>query len=254
MAYVTLNDRQIFYTVQEGSPEKPTVLLIHGAGGRHTDWPAKVRFIPDTTVYALDLPGHAKSDHPGCDTIDAYTDIMVAFIEAFGLENVYVAGHSMGGAIAMTLALRGIPQITGLILVCTSARLRVGDAILGNIMTHYRKAIDFIMKYAWAPNAHPMKIGFAKRLLMETTPEVLYGDYSACNQFDVVEQVSQISLPTLVVSGTADQMTPAKFGQRLADSIVGAQFETITGGGHFLGQEFPDKLAAVINKFVLQAS
>ena len=150
----------------------------------------------------------------------------------------------------MTLALRGLSQLTGLVLVCTSARLRVGDAILGNILPNFRKAIDIIVKYSWAPNAHPMKIGFAKRLLMETTPEVLHGDFSACNQFDVVDQVSQIRLATLVISGTADQMTPAKFGQRLADSIPDAKFETITGGGHFLGQEYPDKLASIIKKFV----
>ena len=254
MSYLNIEQQKLYYTHHASQPKEPTLVLIHGAGGRHTDWPAKVRFLTNASTYALDLPGHAKSDKPGRDTIDGYANDVLEFIRSHELQNVVLVGHSMGGAIAQTLALRQVPELSGLILVGTSARLRVGDAILNNIMTNFRKAIDIIMKYSWAVNTQPLLVGFARRLLSETEPTVLYGDFAACNQFNVVGQLGAIELPTLVISGSADQMTPAKFGQRLADEIPDAKFVIIQGGGHFLGLEHPDKLAAEIEKFVANLS
>ncbi len=250
MPYVTLNDQQVFYNVQEGLPERPTLVLVHGAGGRHIDWPNKVRFLPNTTVYALDLPGHAQSDKPGRDTIDAYADDIETFIQALGLDNVVIVGHSMGGAIGQTLALRGTPQVTGLVLVGTSARLRVGAAILDNILPDFRKALKIIFKYAWSAQARPVQVGLAKRLMAENGPEVVHGDFTACNNFDVRDRLGEIKVPTLVISGSEDQMTPAKFGQALAAGIPDAGYVEIFRTGHFLMQEEPDLVAIEIEKFV----
>lgn len=253
MPYLAIKEQQIYYTHQSGPAERPTLMLIHGAGGRHTDWPAKVRFLSNTSTYALDLPGHAKSDKPGRDTIDDYADDVLAFIQAQNLQNVVLVGHSMGGAIAQTMALRQIPALAGLILVATSARLRVSKAILDNIMPNFQKAVDTIMTYAWEVNTQPLTRGFARRLLAETDPKVLHGDFRACNSFDLIGQLGSINLPTLVISGTADQMTPAKFGRRLADEIPEAKFALIQRGGHFLSQEYPDQLAAEIKRFLDQS-
>jgi pimeloyl-ACP methyl ester carboxylesterase len=250
MPYITLNHQKIFYSHQPGPAERPTLLLIHGAGGRHLDWPAKVRFLPETTVYALDLPGHAQSEGPGRDTIDAYADDVAAFMEAVGLERVVLVGHSMGGAIALTLALRRTPQVVGLVLVGTSARLRVGEIILDNILPNFPKALDLIFKFAWSSQARPVQVGLAKRLMRENGPEVVYGDFWACHHFDVRARLGEITLPTLVLSGAADQMTPAKFGQALAAGIPGAKFVVIDRVGHFLMQEAPERVAGEIKQFL----
>ncbi|MCA9959366.1 MAG: alpha/beta fold hydrolase, partial [Anaerolineales bacterium] len=62
----------MFYTQQRGPEDKPALLLVHGAGGTHLDWPAELRRLPNTAVYTLDLPGHGRSALPGYDTVTAY--------------------------------------------------------------------------------------------------------------------------------------------------------------------------------------
>ena len=253
MPNITINDQKIFYAHQPGPSDRPTLLLIHGAGGRHIDWPNKVRFLPETTVYTLDLPGHAGSDKPGRTTIEAYAADVAAFIEALGLRRMVLVGHSMGGAIAQTLALWDTPQVIGLVLVGTSARLRVGPLILDNILPNYRQAVDLISKFGWSNQARPVQVGLAKRLLAETGPEVLHGDFMACHHFDVRDRLAKINLPTLVISGAEDQMTPAKFGRALAEGLPQAKFVIIDGAGHFLMQEAPDQVALEISRFLAEA-
>ncbi len=85
---------------------RPALVLIHGAGGTHLHWPAELRMLDSTAVYALDLPAHGKSAPPGRTSIEEYADDIAAFVEALGLEHVVLVGHSMGGAIAQTIGLR----------------------------------------------------------------------------------------------------------------------------------------------------
>lgn len=250
MPYAAINSQNIFYTHQPGPAGRPALLLIHGAGGRHLDWPAKLRYLPETTVYALDLPGHAGSAGPGRDSIEAYADEVAAFIEAMGLARVVLVGHSMGGAIALTLALRQMPPVVGLVLVGTSARLRVGEIILDNILSDFSQALELIFKFAWSDQARPVQVALAKRLMREIGPEVVYGDFLACHHFDARERLGEIALPSLVLSGAADRMTPAKFGQALAAGIPGARSVVIDRVGHFLMQEAPERVAGEIERFL----
>lgn len=245
-----LTPQKIFTTHQPGPTDRPALLLIHGAGGRHLDWPARLRYLPETTVYALDLPGHAGSAGPGRDSIEAYADEVAAFIEAVGLARVVLVGHSMGGAIALTLALRQMPPVVGLVLVGTSARLRVGEIILDNILPDFPKALELIFKFAWSDQARPVQVALAKRLMREIGPKVVYGDFLACHHFDARERLGEIALPSLVLSGAADRMTPAKFGQALAAGIPGAKSVVIDRVGHFLMQETPERVAREIERFL----
>jgi pimeloyl-ACP methyl ester carboxylesterase len=252
MPHLILNGQKIFYTHQPGPPERPALLLIHGAGGRHIDWPRQVRFWPGAPIYSLDLPGHAGSDPPGRASIEAYADDVAAFRQALGLDRVILIGHSMGGAIAQTLALRQLPAVAGLGLVGCSARLRVGPMILDNIGPNYQQAVDLIMKFAWSRYARPVQVSLAKRLLAETGPTVLYGDFMACHHFDSRARLAEIKVPALVLSGAEDQMTPAKFGQALAEALPHGRFVVIERAGHFVMQEAPDRVAREIGKFVVE--
>lgn len=254
MPTLTINQQRIFYTYQDGSDDKPALLLVHGAGGRHIDWPSKVRHLPNIRVVALDLPGHAQSDQPGRTSIDAYADDVQAVIEKLALEKVVVAGHSMGGAITQSLALRGLPQLSGIILLSTGAKLRVSPAILDNIVPNFNTAINIITQYAWSKNARPVLVGLSKRLMAETAPQVLHGDFSACNAFELTGRLQYIHLPTLVLVGSADRMTPPKYNRYLADEIPQAKYIEIDGAGHFVAQEKPDRVASEIAQFLTEIS
>ena len=81
-------------------------------------------------------------------------------------------------------------------------------------------------------------------------PPVLLGDFVACDRFDVRDRLPSIAIPTLVVVGDQDVMTPPKHVAFLADHIPGARLHTVPGAGHMLPVEAPAPLAALLRPFL----
>ena len=243
MSTILVQQQQIFYTAGPAGAG-PHLLLVHGAGGSHRDWPEQLRQRPN--VLAIDLPGHHLSALPGRTTVNDYATFVIDFIHQLGLQQVVVAGHSMGGAIAQTIGLLRPEAVMGLIMVGSGARLRVHEAILGQILSNLAGAVDFITANEWAPDTPSELKRSGREQLLANDPTVMYHDYTACNQFDLITQLDQIRLPTLVISGTADRMTPLKYGQFLADHIPKAKFAIIEGGGHKMALEQPESITHTI--------
>src|SRR4030065_234274 len=114
---------------------RPPLVFIHGAGGTHLHWPPQVRRLHGQRVFALDLPGHGKSSGVGSQNIADYAKAAVDFLDAARLNAAVFVGHSMGSAIALTLALDFPKRVLGLGLVGSGARLRVAREILDNAGT-----------------------------------------------------------------------------------------------------------------------
>ena len=113
MPYTTVASERVFYARRSAlSPEAPDLILVHGAGGNHQHWGAAVRNLRSANVYALDLPGHGRSSGNGRTAIADYAAFVVGFMDALGLQKAVIAGHSMGGAIATTMALE-LPATCG---------------------------------------------------------------------------------------------------------------------------------------------
>lgn len=223
-----------------------TVIYIHGAGGSHLDWSPELRRLPQANAIALDLPAHGKSHPPHRTTIADYADDVVAFINALSLGRVILAGHSMGGAIAQHIALSYPNQVAGLMLIGTGAKLAVHPDILNRVMTDYEAVADLLAGWLWGGDVDDATKAITRAQLLKTPPEVTYGDYLACNSFDIRTQLNYITAPTLVISGTHDKMTPLKYGQFLADNIPNARLAVIDGAGHMLGLEQPPKVATIV--------
>lgn len=255
MPTITIYDAQSIFFAYNQVVERdyPSLVLVHGAGGTHLHWPAELRTMKSTAVYTLDLPGHGKSDPPGRSSIDAYADDLFAFIDELGLEDVIVAGHSMGGAIAQMIGLRNPTWLRGLILLGTSARLPVTNLILDGLLSDFSHTVSFIMKMCWSgPYIQAIRIALAGREMRRIEPDVVHGDFLACNEFDVRNRLGEISVPTLVISGSDDKMTPNRFGQALAHQIANAQFKTIPQSGHLMALEYPLEVTRVMENFVVQ--
>ena len=103
------------------------------------NWPPQLRRLAGMTVYALDLPGHGNSPGSGLQSIEAYRDSVFAFAEALNLPRSVVAGHSMGGAIALDMALQAPKRLAGLILLGTSDRLPVSKRLMDELETSLRR-------------------------------------------------------------------------------------------------------------------
>ncbi len=250
MPLVTTGHQQIYYELFGKPADKPVLLLVHGAGGSHLDWPAELRHLPGTAVITIDLPGHGRSSPPSRATIAAYTDDVQAFMEALALARVIVAGHSLGGAIAQELAIRRSPQVAGLVLIGTGAKLRVSPALLEMLETDFATAVAAVPQYAFAPDAPDSLRQAHQSRLAQNDASVVYGDFAACDAFDVRAQLGQINVPTLVISGSEDVMTPPKYGRYLADHIPHATFTLIENAGHMLALEQPKRVTAVIRQFL----
>lgn len=253
MPTITLNHspHRLFYALHH-SPAAGhlNLLLLHGAGGTHLDWPAAIRRLPGVTVYALDLPGHGRSQLPGCHTVAEYAAVVGRFMAQQQLSRVVLVGHSMGGAVALRLALDAAPGIVGLVLAGTGARLRVAPAILDGILSDYAAVADLLVNAYWQPDTPPAIKERSKQNLLAVDPTVALGDFEACNTFDVRGQLGQIQLPTLVIGSDADPLTPLKYSQYLAAEIPHARLVTLPAAGHMLLLSQPTAAATAITAFL----
>jgi pimeloyl-ACP methyl ester carboxylesterase len=230
-----------------GAPGPPLV-LVHGAGGTLAHWPRALRELAGRRVVALDLPGHGASPPPAAASIRDAARAVLDLADALGVARFVAAGHSMGGAIALALALEHPDRIAGLVLVGTGARLRVAPAVLeatasGPVSADAAAAIAASSFGAGAPA--PLVAGYA-RDLAGTAPGVLHGDLAACDRFDAMDRLAAIACPALVACGDEDRLTPPKYARYLAEGIPGARLVVLAGAGHLAPLERPDACAAAV--------
>jgi len=251
-------DQQAIYYTRQAPREKhrhrrenlPAVILIHGAGGSHLDWPPQLRRIPGAMVYAIDLPGHGRSAGGGRSTIENYASDVYAFITYLGQEQVVLVGHSMGGAIVQIVTLEHPNAINGQILISTGTRLRVREEFRIGIKADFPATVDLLNRYLWADDTPEAIKEFSRETMLAQNPEVTLYDYEACNRFDVTERLAEMTVPTLVICGTHDQMTPLKYNRYLSQNIPGARLEIIEGAGHMVTLEHPLAVSKTIQTFL----
>jgi pimeloyl-ACP methyl ester carboxylesterase len=244
----------IYYHFHEGSPEgqRPSVILIHGAGGTHLSWPSELRRLPGCRVYAPDLPGHGKSGGCGMQSIAAYSEAIVQWLARCELYSAVFVGHSMGSAICLALALDYPEHVLALALVGAGARLRVSPELLDLTCnpTTFQGAVEMVTRLSYHPQAPAQLVNLACRRMAATRPSVLHGDFLACDVFDEMERIGQIRQPTLVVCGNEDRMTPVRYAQFLAASIPSASIKVIPEAGHMVMLENPHAVAASLVEFL----
>ncbi len=226
------------------------LLLLHGAGGSHLDWPLEIQRLDGTSVYAIDLPGHGRSEGSGRNTIADYANDVIQLIDNLSLKQIVVGGYSMGGAVALEIGLRRIQAVSGLVLISTGAYLPVGESILNLISSDYPKATDLIVKLSWSRDAPELLTTRAKERLLDNDPQTTFRDFSACNCFNVAKKIESMDRPTLVVSGSTDRMVPPQCGQTLVELLPNARLVEIDGGSHMVFLEKPVVIAAVIANFL----
>jgi pimeloyl-ACP methyl ester carboxylesterase len=253
MPIVYVDGKQIrYWTGRKGLLEgRETVLFIHGAGGGLYTWSyQKVFFEKEFNPILIELPGHGESEGEGEQEIGKYAGHVLSFIKALGPQQVFLVGHSMGGAIVQTLALTHPEVIKGIVLVGTGTRLKVLPMILEGIRNNFAETIPKINQFAFSPKAPSDLIEKGVSLMLQCKAEILYGDFLACDRFDLMKEVEKIVLPTLILCGEDDQLTPVKYSQFLQSRIKGSKLEVLPNAGHMVmmesAQAFNEKIRAFI--------
>lgn len=244
----------IYYFQHRGNDSyKPPVVLIHGAGGSHLHWPAPVRRLNGYPVYALDLPGHGKSEGRGQQTIAAYAESILKWMRAIDLRQAIFVGHSMGGAVALSLGINSPDHVIGLGLVGSGAKLKIAPVLLDTASREesFPTTIETIIEWAFGPQADSRLTELAAKRMAEIRPSVLHSDFVACNAFNVMDSLQNLSAPTFIICGENDQLTPPRYSQYLADHIPNAKITIIPEAGHMVQLEKPEQVAAAIQGFII---
>lgn len=229
--------------------DSPVVLLVHGAAGTRLDWSAELRHLR-AGVIALDLPGHGKSPLPGRTSVADYAADVVALLDALNIPRAVIVGHSMGGAIAQTLALDYPTRAQGIALIGSGAKLPIHPDILKFALTDQAAAARLINGWSWftAPDARPESY----EALLAVHPQVMHGDFTACAAFDSRPRLGDLRAPTLIIGAANDQMMPPKFSQFLHDKIAGSTLVMVENAGHKLILEQPGIVAQAVQNWLDQ--
>src|SRR5579859_1232420 len=238
---------EIFYASRGQAAH--VVLCVHGAGGNHAHWNAVlVALASSARVITLDLPGHGRSPGAGRQQIAAYAAAALALLDALQIGQATVIGHSMGGAIALQMALDQPERVCGIGLVASGARLRVLPALLTGLAEQPVEAIDMLVATAYASHAAPALRERARREYLGCAAGVVEGDFVACDQFDVRDRLGELHGPCVVVTGAEDRLTPPRSAERLAAAIAHARLHIIAAAGHMVMIEQPAATATALRQ------
>ncbi len=240
-----------YFTHEEQNLKRPPVILIHGAGGTHLDWPPQIRRLDGQPLFALDLPGHGKSEGVGRQQIGEYAADILRFMDALKLTAAVLVGHSMGAAIALTLAIEEPGRLLGLALLGASYQLRVSPSILdaASRTSSSRAAVHMVTEAAYSPRMDARFKELAELRMAQTRQPVFYGDFLACDSFNVLERLGRISTHTLVIGAIHDILTPLWCSATLAEHIPGARLQEIPFAGHMVMLEQPERVAFALSAF-----
>ena len=245
-----------YQAYQADDRRRQPVVLIHGAGGDHLSWPTQLRRLPGYRVYAPDLPGHGKSKGHGLQRVDKFGELIMKWANELGFTKFFLCGHSMGGAISLWLAIYYPDLVQGMILMGTGATLPVNLSLIEELANPkgISTAVDNICRWSFSPKADPRLIESVKKQMLKSRPTVLSSDFRACDAYDLSEKLDQVQIPTLILVGEEDKMTPLRFSEELASGIAEAILEVIPGAGHMVGLEKSKAVAERVLSFLEEVS
>lgn len=250
MATIKVLGVEMFFAINRPLEARGSLVFIHGAGGDHSLWNQQMAGLPSGfTGYAVDLPGHNQSAGQPVNDVGKYAEVVAEFIRGVDAPRpVYLVGQSMGSAIALTVALKTSGVIDGLVLIAAGAKMRVAPALLEALAAG--RSDPAFMKMSFSPQTDPGLVEEFMAGQAEVPINTFYQDFLACSVFDVSQEVERITLPTLVIVGLDDRMTPVKLAHYLHDNIKGSKLETLEKAGHMPMVERPQELNEVITAFV----
>src|SRR5512141_568348 len=227
------------------STSLPAVVFVHGAQQDHSVWILQSRYLAHHGfgVLAVDLPGHGRSAGPTLRSVEAMADWLVALLDAAGVGQSALVGHSMGSLIALEAASRHPQRVAKSALVGTAFPMKVGDELLSATQDDEPAAIDMIN--IWSHSGYAQKpsnpgpgfwvVGQNKRLMERMRPGVLHTDFAACNAYATgLAAAASVRCPVLFVLGRRDAMTPLKAAAALRQAIPHAQVAEVAASGHAL--------------------
>jgi 3-oxoadipate enol-lactonase/4-carboxymuconolactone decarboxylase len=258
MPFATSSGTRIYWKL-EGAEGKPALVLLNSIGTDLSLWDAVVpALLASFRVLRLDTRGHGASDAPAGDySLALLAEDVAATMDAAGIDRAAVAGVSLGGMVAMELALSWPDRVSALALICTSATMdkaawheRVAKVRTGGTAAIADLAMQRFLSPAFAAG-QPAAAESVRRNLVAMNSEGYAGAGAAIRDMDLIGRLPDLACPVLVVIGERDASTPfAGHGENLLSTIPSAKLERLDCG-HLAPLEAPAALAGALRAFLL---
>ena len=285
MPKVAIKNHEISYSYNgvSGDISSSKIVLIHGAGGQEIDWPMAWRRandlnrsmgltpsnhgvirlfnagLDDYSIYAVDLPGHGKSEGKSKLSIDEYSSDIIDFLDVMDLKEVCLVGHSMGAAIALNASLSHHWRICSAVAIGGASKMIVNHAILQGLQNTFEATVHSIVRYSWhkktgaIADSERMAAYFrekAEQRMLDAGSKTVHGDFLACSNFDLSERLEEIGVPVLVIASDCDRMVPLNLSWEMSEILKDSYFVSLENCGHFQHIEQTGKVAGELVTFL----
>jgi 3-oxoadipate enol-lactonase/4-carboxymuconolactone decarboxylase len=255
---------RIYWRLQ-GAREKPVLVLLNSIGTEQGLYDQAAPYLlRDFRLLRVDTRGHGASDAPAIDySLDMLAGDVLAALDAAGIVRASVCGTSLGGMIAMALAMKAPDRVSGLVLACTSAAMdrafwiqRIATVRADGISAVAEPALRIMFSEAFARD-NPAAVDTVRGALLTTNVDGYLGCAAAMRDMDLLSRLPRVHTPTLVLAGALDTATSFEgHGDRIVAAIPGAQAKVLPTG-HLACIEDPAAFSAAVAEFaspsVLQA-
>jgi pimeloyl-ACP methyl ester carboxylesterase len=244
---------------------QPTVIFIHGVLNDHSVWILQTRYLAHHgwNVLALDLPGHCRSGGEPPASVEEAADFVLALMDAAGLKQAALIGHSFGSLIALEAASKAPERVSQLVLVGVAFPMRVSPALLEASSSAPMKALEMVNVFSRATLAPPpsalgpgtwvygASMALGRRVLASNRKvNVFYTDFKACDSYQTgLHARARVACPVLFVLGKVDQMTPPKAAQELIQRASNSKVAYLSGG-HQQMNETPEEMLTALRMFL----
>lgn len=251
---MTKNGYAIGYE-EAGAGEAMPIIFLHGVGSDKSVWRPQLRFFGRTRrAIAFDYPGYGDSDPaPSGTTRDDYASAVISGMNELGIERANVCGLSLGGVVAIALHHADPTRCASLILADTFAAHPSGAAIYERSMAASNDLRAMAEARVDVLLGQPADRS-VRHEVVETMARIDPAAYrigaEAVWLADQADRAAKIEVPTLVLCGSEDKVTPPDLSSALADLIPGARIETMAGAGHISNLEQPERFNEVVDEFI----
>jgi pimeloyl-ACP methyl ester carboxylesterase len=224
------------------------IVLLHGCGGSHRSLLPLAEALADLDVLLPALPGRAGSSGPPLSSVEDMAAWVIELVASTSASSFAVGGHSLGGAIALEVALR--TKVDGVILLASGARLRVHPDTIAAMRRATETGVLADVSRTFHPETSPDVLAREAEARARTSPETTLSDWLACDGFDRLTEVSRIAAPVLAIAGADDPLTPPKYARFVAERVGRGSAAIVEGASHMLPVERPSEVASHVRAFV----
>jgi pimeloyl-ACP methyl ester carboxylesterase len=256
---ININGLKFAYAVRGRTG--PPLVLLHGFAMDRSIWVDLVESqLGDQQVILPDLRGHGESDAPeGPYSMSLMAADLAYLLDALGIEQAIVCGHSMGGYVALAFAEHHPHKLAGLGLITTNAQADPAEKRAGRftLIDQIRERGALAVAESLAPrlSSNPAVVGQAQHLICSITPQGLIGALlGMAERPDRTAQLPQVNVPALVVAGEADQITDFASAKAMADALPQGEFLGIPGVGHLPMSEAAVELGQGLRSLVVRVN